>query len=128
MMRVALSQPKQSGPHDVGLIWQSYVHRDIAHSKQGEMLAHADDIRGHTVYAASWDLADAFVLLAVGGREGTVPDVDGFLSTSDDGDFWLTESFQRRANARASRTSYVLLKRNRTDIVCAACASPARSD
>ncbi len=94
------------------LVWQSYVNRDIAHTMQGEFLAHADAINGHTVYAASWDLADAFVLLATGGRIGTAPDVEAFRAAGVAGDFWV-ESSPERANA----PTYSLIQHKRTDEV-----------
>ena len=93
------------------LMWQSYVNRDIADSKQGQLLAHADQIKGRTVYAPSWDLADTFVLLAVGGDVGSAASVDEFLRTSDAGDFWLVESPQHRTSGRAAGASYTLIAR-----------------
>jgi 4-amino-4-deoxy-L-arabinose transferase-like glycosyltransferase len=99
------------------LIWQSYVNRDIADSKQGQLLAHAGDIKGRTVYAPSWDLADAFVVLAVGGELGTATSGDEFLRISAAGDFWLDASRQLRSSGRGARASYVLITRDENDTV-----------
>ena len=98
------------------LVWQSYVNRDLAGSKQGEFLERADDINGHTVYAASWNLADVFVLVAVGGKPGTAKGIDEFLATSDDGDFWLSEAFHESLHARGKPASYLLIPRRSDEI------------
>lgn len=99
------------------LIWQSYANRDIADSRQGEILAHADRIKGRRVYATSWDLADAFVLRAVGGEIGTAASVDEFLRAGAEGDFWLGEPAEHRTTARGPVGSYVLRQLQANEIV-----------
>lgn len=106
------------------LLWQSYVNRDIADSKQGQLLAHADQIKGRTVYATSWDLADAFVLLAGGGKVGVAASGDEFLRISDEGDFWLDESRQRHTSEPSPRASYALIVRGGNDTVDTGAAAP----
>ena len=87
------------------LAWHSYRDRDIAGSTQELILTHADRISGYHVYAASWDLADVFVLRSVGGKWGTARDADEFMATSSAGEFWIRAPgtmFRRMSNGEVA--------------------------
>lgn len=70
-------------------MWLRSTRLDVDRSAQGLLLAQADVIRGHRVFARTCPRPEWFLAAAAGSRCLVAPDLDAFERRAASGDFWL---------------------------------------
>lgn len=70
-------------------LWQRSNRLDLDHSAQGLLLAQAESIRGHRVFARTCPRPEWFLAAAAGSRCLVAPDLAAFDHRATSGDFWI---------------------------------------